>query len=315
MTKLYALDGARVLHLGTELLSLENIRFCVSHMLPRKMRKAGEHTRILDAVARDGSATFSWNLSRSRWWSKHTEARIRITLAPDGFYRLECISDDSYNLNYDLVDRVNRANDFLAKRFAAQEAWKLHARELKQKANGKKRCTRESKAPQPANASQPRTGKRRRTFAQAVPERLEKLTPQFRNQRLFWDEAIRATAHIFGVKSDLKYTAHQIVARRLHRSLEKSGGRFARFERGGFVLRFDLVDGRWRGDITPLLISATKDNEHPLYRRMRHYFRDKLIHAGVTSKKQRRARLEAARALPSNVTIWGGIRFIDRHVA
>lgn len=82
-----------------------------------------------------------------------------------------------------------------------------------------------------------------------------------------------AILHIFEVKDGWKRSAEIAVTREVLASLKQNGGRFVQYSRRGFKLRFDLVDGIWRGDITPLTVSFTKDNAHPLYARARKYFK------------------------------------------
>ena len=68
-------------------------------------------------------------------------------------------------------------------------------------------------------------------------------------------------------------------------------GKFAQFKRMGFTLRFDLIDGIWRGDLTRLTISATKLNKSIYYRRMRLFFGDRFLEP--VSKRQMRRRRTA----------------------
>ncbi|MBC7836165.1 hypothetical protein H7X87_00085 [Acetobacteraceae bacterium] len=119
----------------------------------------------------------------------------------------------------------------------------------------------------------------------------EVLTPQFRKNRLAWSEAVTETVRIFEARGNWKYTARERVASELWGSLERSGYRFAQYKRGGFCLRFDLTDGRWRGDITPLTVSCTKDNTHPTYRRMRKILKERLTGLSQEEQHQRKALL------------------------
>lgn len=114
--------------------------------------------------------------------------------------------------------------------------------------------------------------------------RNELLTPQFRKSRIFWQEAICATVATFDIRRHWKYSARELAARELWSSLERSGYRFAQYKRRSFCLRFDLFDGVWRGDLTPVKVTCTKDNTRQEYRRMRKHFRHILL--GIPTERR-----------------------------
>jgi hypothetical protein len=208
---------------------------------------------------------------------------------------------------------VIRVSRILVRKEEQRQARSLRRIAQKQHRRNRKKERKKARlaASQTVRAAQPRTGKRRRKSPAPLSLKdKEKLTPQFRRQHFFWGEAIRAAVDIFEVKGTLKQTASQIVAKQLYASLEQNGERFAQFKRRGFILRFDLADGIWRGDPTRLVISATKDNRHPTYKRMREYFRDLFLYPGQEAQSIRHERDRMAMALPKGVVLWRGMRFV-----
>jgi hypothetical protein len=133
----------------------------------------------------------------------------------------------------------------------------------------KRRAKRIEKGPSTLQVKRP---KKTRRFA--VSNDLVDLTPQFRKARIHWNEAIDATVAIFGIRGDSQSTARHIAARRLYQVLDRTDFAFAQYTAQGFSLQFTTVDGRWKGmDLTAVTVSCTKDNKHPIYRRMRKWLR------------------------------------------
>lgn len=141
------------------------------------------------------------------------------------------------------------------------------------------------KAANAARASAPKVMRRPKaaafTLARNLPQKKAVVVPQFKNQRFFFKEAVETLVAVFNIKDDAarKRTAYEAVDRELRRSMKvlKQGalaaGRgtsIAIFKRDGFTFRIDIADGgAFRGELTPVTISATKDNADPRYRKMR----------------------------------------------
>lgn len=300
----YTLTGSAVHVDGRTTLTFQEVATFMSRAVRRKLRKRGHITEFLTELRRGGGADYGWHYTRS---TRSSDGRhyVHVTAKRDGDgYVLLCRGPQAAYT----VARVSRALRKSTERAAFSERKDAPKKQHRKRSAVKKR-ERLQKA-QAARALAPKQTKKRRPDATMRTSRIEKLTPQFKNQRLFWDEAAHAVMHIFGVKGDSKSSALQVATRELRRSLEHTNGRFATYSREGFTLQFEVVDGRWRGgEMTPILISATKDNRHVLYRRMRRYFKDRFISCGGEAQRLRHHKLHVALTLPSNVIVANGMRF------
>ena len=305
----WTLDGSTVLKDGRADFTRKEVADFVRFAIRRKMRQRGYAYDFMSELARTGTAALAWNFARN-WLREENNHRVAIRVEQRGdTFAISCFG----LLATYVTLRVTRG-------IRQEEIRRLER--LVQSANPRTQCASKKKRRKQAlllrsqarRAAEPqkRTGKRRRP-ATPSENRNEKIVPQFRKHHVFWQEAVKSAVFIFQIRGDGKSRPEEIVLRALHRSLERNAieenGRkrytFAKFERSGFVLRFDLVDGRWRGDLTPLSILATKDNAHPFYRRMRRYFRKKL---GYLTDGERRARRE--REAEVNVIRFGGARYV-----
>lgn len=270
---LYTLSGTNVLYDGQRELQYQHVEIAVSTSMRRKLRLAGFGWHFWQELKRDGQASVTWNFTRHN--AHNDRAWVRFSaLAADAAVLLDCDGPQASVA----IERINKAlNDrrpkWLTKWIASEESGPSKSRRL-QKKRDKLRKERERRKAE----REVQDRKRQKGFVPAPLSQMrnERLTPQFRKSVFFWREAITETAAIFDVKDNPRKTAREYVAQELWSSLERSGDRFAQFKRSGFCLRFDLVDGRYRGEITPLTVSCTKDNRHPLYRRMRERFKDRL---------------------------------------
>jgi hypothetical protein len=284
----YTLHGTQVRYLGSELLSLENIETVIRYTLRRKEKRAGAGRRFAATLIKYGEAVYSWNFTRQtdglsdRYWAS-LEARREAS----GFYRLYCAGPMAEYA----IGRVQAALARRAERFASAasfENWRLEQREswrAKQKRLKLER-SQQNRLEAPKQERKPR-----RPAAPAKPSflRHEKVVPQFKGHYVSWQDAVKATVAIFQVAGDYLHSATEIVERRLKYTLQRSsldpscrahGIRYAKYEQGGFTLRFDVVFGLVDGESTHavrLTITATKDNQNPLYRRMRRYFQGRMV--------------------------------------
>lgn len=300
----YTFEGSVVRKDGREALSREEIRDFLLLAVRHKLRRRLQFRQFVQDIFEKGRGAYSWGFLRWDPSADFYQTSLAVEPCGDGHYRLTCSNDYPHGPLF-VLDRIKN----LLRQREAGVRDQRNRRPKDARHERKLRRKRKSYIPKPAAApTQVRKAKKaRRVPAPLSLARNEKISPQFRHQRFFWREAAAAVVAIFEIKDGDKRTALQKAARALHDSFEQNGGAFAQFKRRGFALRFDLVDGIWRGDITPLSIAATKDNAHPLYRRMRMYFREKL---GSLSTLERRARHETyAQAIKSNAVRFGGTRY------
>lgn len=274
----YSLQNSRVLCEGRDTLTEREVCNVVHNAVRRTLRLSGREDSFLRDLSIYGEAKFTWNFTHrithldDNWVSLHA---WRIS---DDEYHLYCVGPQSINAiervnaclgGYVVSPKKNRRRSF---RFGGLER-------SRRKRKGHKRHKR---IVQPKQVKK----QRKKVYVPAVLslENHQVLTPQFRNNRVLWDEAVSMTIQSFDVQANWKYSAKEIVSQELFASMERSGYRFAQFKRAGFCLRFDLIDGIWRGEITPTTVSCTKDNTHPTYRRMRKWLRTRLL--GLPSPEQ-----------------------------
>lgn len=305
----YLFNGTTVLRNGHATMKWEDaVRF--AQLAVRKKVRAQPGflefvTQILEVARGEKSETsFTWNFLRWTVASDYYRTTIRVVSDGNEALRVECSSGTSDPPEY-VWQRVQIATGHhvpsaKVRKHAASRRRILRREERKRAEHAK----REARKIRRAHAKV-----RRRLPCAPLSQRNERLTPQFRKQHVLWSEAITAVVKVFGVRSQPRRSAEQVAARELHRSLKQSGGSFAKFRRAGFTLRFDLVGGIWRGDITPLTISATKDNKHPIYRIMRAYFKDRLGFLTDTERRVRNTAKERALAVPQHIIMFRGIRF------
>lgn len=264
---------------GMQLTALEFAAFL--HKVMRKnIRRRGRVSRFIRHLHLFGEASHTWDFISKvqgvddQWVTVHGWYEA-------GQFRLYCLGPQA-------DAAVQRVNAFLGKlpswwnssysrRHHPYKAKQKHEhwRRAKRARLEKKRAARKLK--QEAGRTKNRRTKKRFSSSPISLERNELLTPQFRKSRIFWQEAISATVAVFALKRHWKYSAREVAARELWGSLERTGYRFAQFKRRGFCLRFDLFDGLWRGDLTPVRVACTKDNTKQEYRRMRKHFRNILL--------------------------------------
>lgn len=282
MKPLFTLEGSSVRYDGREELRYGEVRWAVCYGLRRKLRLAGYDLVFWKTLRESGEAELSWNFTRHNRKSANAWVTFHAWETEVDCYHLHCVGPQAEYV----IERINQiAVSRVPKRVKRALARINHTRKRRNKL-AKKRRQREARAP-----NQLPKLKTRRAFTPAPIslERNEILTPQFRNHRISWHEARKLVADIFQVRSNWKYTKDQLVAQELWGSLERSGYRFASYKRDGFVLRFDLIDGVYRGDITPLTVSCTKDNAYPVYRRLRKRLREKLH--GLTPEEHLKRRV------------------------
>ena len=275
MQPLYTLHGSSVLYDGREELEGPHISAAITHSMRRKLRLAGFNGAFWKDLRQKHEASITWNFTRHNAKNDKSWVSFQAWARGQGSYHLYCVGPQApyaiERINKALLDKTPR---WLQKWVAAEERGvELRSRRLAKK----RRKLIEARRRRKEQQKKGRNFKKRRFIPAPISlERNESLTPQFRKSFLFWREALTETTAIFQVKSTCKYTARERLAQELWGSLERSGYRFAQFKRDGFCLRFDLIDGLYRGDITPVKVACTKDNRHPIYRRMRERLRDRL---------------------------------------
>jgi hypothetical protein len=258
----------------------------------RQLRRSGRHDRFLRTARQTGEATLTWGFVRKVFDVDDHQVTIHGWFS-EGVFRLYCLGPQAESA----VERVNKLL-----RPSLPSWWNVARKRYSYKARRKRedwlRAKRQRLEKKRIERAAKKSDQQKRSAVDRafVPspislKRNELLTPQFRKSRIFWREAIRSTVAIFDIHGNGRYTARELAAQELWRSLERSGYRFAQYKRRGFSLRFDLVDGIWRGDITPIHISCTKDNDRKEYRRMRAHFRDVLLGIPKESQAVRRGLL------------------------
>jgi hypothetical protein len=277
----YSLQDSRVLCDGRDTLTLEEVGVVVRNALRRKLRQSRRAESFLRNLAEYRDANITWNFTHRITKDNDNHVSFLAWQVSDNEYRIYCVGPWAKVA----IERVNRLREgYVVSRKKSRGIHVTSGNLKTATARRRKKNCQKRKERQIAPKQQKK--KRAKVYVPAVLslENHQILTPQFRNNRVLWDEAVSMTIQSFDVQANWKYTAREIVSQELFASLERSGYRFAQFKRAGFCLRFDLIDGLWRGDLTPLTVACTKDNTHRSYRRMRKWLRDKLL--GLPSPEQ-----------------------------
>lgn len=259
----YSIDGSRVLQLGRGILSEREVLGFVSYALTRRHRKREIPRKLIERLRNNGRFSFSYASRHNFEALTPLSFEIEVERVESG-YRLSCAG----NLADWALSRVNQAHGFGLPKTTKKRV-RTHKRRTKQ------RPKYETK-PTPVQERKPR--KRHFTPAPMTLPHNEtegRVVRQFKHQETTWSRMLDAVAYVFKLQGNGLVSAKQLAAKELWRSYENSGERFAQFKRMGFTMRFNLIDGIWRGDITRLTIAATKDNKSIYYRRMRIFFGDK----------------------------------------
>lgn len=226
-----------------------------------------------------GEAAVTWNFDKRVTAAEDHWATLHAWEQTDGTHSLYCIGPQAEAV----VEKINKAiydktPKWLKKKLAAEKKRASKSRRFRRRKA--KRDTREA----PVQVKKPKKGPK-----YVWPTAHEQLTPQFGKSRIFWDEAIDATVAIFGIRRDSMRTARQIAARRLYYVMRRNDYAFAQYKERGFTLQFTIVDGRWKGiSLTAVTVSCTKDNKHPIYRRMRKWLRRTLHNLPEPEARRRR---------------------------
>ena len=272
-------NGAVLSGEGNPLTALEAGAF-LHKVMRKKIRRRGRVNRFMRHVRLFGEGTHTWSFIPKVKDVDDDWVTVHGWYA-DGQFRLYCLGPQA-------DAAVQRANSLLGKLpswWNTSYGWHQHPYKMKVRHEHWLRAKRARLAKKRAalklkqEAAKAKNRRAKKSFTPApIPLQChELLTPQFKKSRIFWQEAIRATVEVFDIKRHWKYSARELAARELWGSLERSGYRFAQYKRRGFCLRFDLFDGIWRGDLTPIKVACTKDNTRQEYRRMRKHFRHLLL--------------------------------------
>ena len=290
-------EGGCISSGGRDELSITRAKRFLNGVVRRRLRKNVHVGAFFERLQKYDEAELTWNFVKrihtrtDHWVSIHAWKKGESVV-------LHCLGPQA-------DEAVENANNFGRRRrhrtsLRERVGWSKSERRRRRRNRRKNRAFLKLLRLRTDQLQSPKVHKKAKGFVKA-PISLERnvpRTPQFRKNRIFWSEAVTASVAIFNVKPSEKRTAREVVARELWGSLERSGYRFAQFKRRGFSMRFDLIDGRWRGDITALTISCTKDNQHPTYRNMREHFKDLLLGHPVHEQRERRHALALVRFMP-----------------
>lgn len=207
--------------------------------------------------------------------------RVEASTEVDGF-RITCEGD----LDGDALDRINR---FIGRTTAIR----------KKKAPPRRMLARKAKKPKAKTRAERKPRKMPPRAALTMPrnEMPKSVVRQFKGSRITWHEAVDSVVAMRRFKDLNHKQARALVDRQLRRSMRvdgrngklKLGTGFALFKQGGFTIRFDIAEGAFKGDLTPMTIACTKDNRDPRYRRLRDHFMQLL-----TGRSSRERKLRAA---------------------
>lgn len=273
---MYTYTDGRVAFEGRTDLARSEVDAFVRHALTRSYRKRGVPEKLMETLFDTGYAEITWRFRHRLEHFDDLAFNLTLRELPDG-HVVFCTGD--------MADwALQRVNHALGYASAPKRVKKLRNNgwSYPQSAYDRKRQRgrqQRVQTPQAKQIKKPRQRSSGGPFAAPFELAANQTTrnvvrQQFKRQRISWKEAPKAIIHIFQVCGNWKYTAEQLVGQELWKSFHASGRRFIQYKRGCFTLRFDLAleDGRWRGDITPLTIASTKNNQDPRYRRMRDYF-------------------------------------------
>lgn len=284
-------DGLTVCYDRRNILSREEMERFLRATLSRKQYRGGKFQELLARLDDRGRINHAWNFNYRRAYDNlffSHRMKVRVWRLKSGY--LVVLQGNVKNVSWAL-ERANNAVRKPEKIKLKKFCWKRKKKDPKRRPPKRWSERRQETAPEQKR-------KRERAFVAAPisEERMECLRPQFRNHFIFWQEAISLAVNVFDIRDadsrrSWKRSPEELAAMFLFESLEQNGGRFAQIKRRGFCLRFDLTDGRFRGDITPLTVSCTKDSS-PAYRRMRDYLKETLT--GLKLEEQRRRKEIAA---------------------
>lgn len=261
----YTLRDTSVLYEGRDELRHVEVSTAVLHALRRKLRLARYDKDFFKNLLENGEASVSWNLTRYNTEHDEQWVSFHAWTLENGLHQLNCIGPQAETV----IDRINKALFDKTPKWLKKQIKKEDRHRTKSRRFRLRKAKRLKKGPSPLQIKRPKKQKR---FT--VSNDLINLTPQFHKTRIFWNEAIDATVAIFGIKRDAQFSARHIAARRLYQVLDRTDYAFAQYREKGFCLQFTAVDGRWKGmDLTAVTVSCTKDNRHPIYRRMRKWLR------------------------------------------
>ncbi len=278
---------------GREDLTASELEFFLRYALARRERTRGKLRKIFTDLEMVGRGSYVWNATKRRHCSFTPPPfwlDLTILKSPEG-YRVTCQGTHAFWA----VERANEGPERLAHKLRRRKERQRRKTFLFPRPSKKYRRHIPRKKKLPSSTQRPPP-------APQSEKRMERLKPQFRRNHVFWGEAVRLAARVFEIKDvdskrSWKRSPEELVTTFLLESLEQNGGRFTQIKRRGFCLRFDLMDGRWRGDITPLALSCTKDNKHPAYRQMRECLKKTLLGLSTEERRDRKERAAFSTAL------------------
>lgn len=276
MKPLYALREKSVFYDGRKDLAHNEVQFAVTNAMRRKLRRAGYDATFWRELSENGESFITWHFTRYNARNDKEWVAFEALANTNTSYHLNCFGPKAEQT----IERINKAaHRKLPGRIRKQL---VQADRLRRKHRKKK------KKNQKASEQLPKQKVRKEKKFVPLCLSQEQLVPQYRNSRVFWQEAAACVAYAFDMPG------HNRLARswvRLFDSAKRTEWRYAQYKGRGFTIRFEFADCRWRGDITPLTVSCTKDNRHPVYRRMRSFLAKKLQGLPPPVQNERRAQL------------------------
>lgn len=262
---------------GRSDLSLGEVETALAYALTRRQRQRGKLAQLLSELRSSGNAYHTWDFSSyhrdstgrpcARWFELAvvaTGSGYRVTLGgPDAEWARKRIEQGPARFAAKL------------KRKAAKRLPKRHPKSKKRYVPKRRSLPKEPRAFVPAPIAE---------------RRQDRFVRQFRNRRITLPDAAALIAHVFEVKMVSKYQhdPEKLVAWQLLDSLERNGGRFMQFKRGGCCIRLDLTR-QWEGIGTPLILSCTKDGDRKAHARMRRWVWHHFSLLSSVSCRERRA--------------------------
>src|SRR3989344_7219236 len=195
---MYKLDGTRLLIKRRVPCTWRDAKALALRALGKKRARL-----FLTQLSNDGEATarrqvVSYKVKDEDNWAQLQGREV------NGEFRFYCSGPEAVGL----VRRANLRKSWEERRTQAEAAYTQRRKKLRKKKRQQKLQT-------------PKKPKARRR---------EDLTPQFRNGSVDWDFCIELVEQLCGVERDSKYTARQLAARALYRSVEKTDWQWAYYK-------------------------------------------------------------------------------------
>ena len=286
----YTLADARVLFEGCATLTRKQIDFAISRAVRRKMLREGYVGEFHHSLLQDGKAVIAWRYARYNHDACEQSVTFEAVQYGEGLFHLSCEGSAAAYA----IERINKTVD--------EKRAQLKRDKAKQQRLSNRKPRRRRSLPKKGSETSASDSRQQRKLKTRAPISLKRnevfvdtlFTSVFRKSHILRCEAASLAAYVFELKEYRKFgitvAPISMIVWEFEKTLKQSGECFMSFGRRGFTLRFDLVDGMYRGDITLLSVSCTRDKNRKEYHRLRDWLGSRVK---GQSHNQRRRTLES----------------------